>query len=197
MSGEMFSAVDHVDVELVTDWQLIADQAAFTQGMAPFKITKRFLVDAIISRHSIIRAAFFRVSVYGIPYYSHVHFVRHNVGHLHFVRSQRPDSMNPVDYDRRKAPQDALVDWSDILNMEALFTMMGKRLCKQADPVTRLVAQDIKWAFLNHWDPYVAVVGDFLLPQCEWLGGHCPETFRSCGRYPILFEGLRIETEDD
>jgi len=184
----MYSEAEHVDVELLTDWQLIADQAAFTQGMKSFRITEDFLRDAIISRHSIIRAAFFRVTVYGLPYYAHVHFVRHSVGHNHFVRSQRPDSMNPVEYDRREAPQKAPVDWSDILNMESLFTMMGLRLCKQADSVTRAIAQDIKWAFVSHRDPFMNLVGHYCLPQCEWRGGRCPETFKSCGMYPTLFK---------
>jgi len=184
----MYDTVDFVDIELLTDWQLMADTAAFTQGMKSFEFNERFLRDAIISRHSIIRTAIFRVAVFGIPYYSHVHFVRHSVGHNHFVRSQRPDSMNPVEYDRASAPQDMPVDWCDILNMEALFTMMGKRLCKQADPITRAVAQDIKWAFISSNDLYTALVGEYCLPQCEWKGGYCPETFRSCGRYPILFK---------
>ena len=194
----MYSEAEHVDVELLTDWQLIADRAAFTQGMPSFDITERFLRDAIISRHSIIRSAIFRVTVFGLPYYSHVHFIRHHVGHDHSVRSQRPDSMNPVKYDRRKAPQDSPVDWSDELNMEALFTMMEKRLCKQADPVTRNIAQDIKWAFVSYPnDLYMNLVGEYCLPQCEWRGGFCPEAFRSCGKYPILFKGKLNENQNN
>lgn len=184
----MRSEIDLVDIELLTDWQLIADMAAFTQGMKSFEINEQFLRDAIISRHSIIRAAIFRITVFGIPYFSHVHFVRHSVGHDHFVRSQRPDSMNPVGYNRETAPQNAPVDWSDIINMEALFTMMGRRLCKQADPVTRSVAQEIKWSFLNHRDAFMNLVGEYCLPLCEWMGGYCPETFRSCQKYPIAFK---------
>lgn len=71
-----------VNVKALTDYRDILDNATFTQGMfresvAPSLI---FYKKAIMSEHSPLRSFMLQVDVYGIPYFAHVHFMRHHVG---------------------------------------------------------------------------------------------------------------------
>ena len=175
-----------IHIKLLDDWNNITDDAAFTQGTNPIPMTETFLKKALTSRHSIIRSVRLRIDILGLPYCNHVHFVRHHVGHNWFIRTQRPDGVNPVDYDRRAARQDAPVNARDRLNLEALLSMMEKRLCMCAAKETRGIALAIKAELSHSDDPFLRIVGQFCQPSCEWRGGRCPEVFRPCGKYPLL-----------
>ena len=76
-----------------------------------------------------------------IPYYVSVHFVRHHIGVNHYIQSQRNDRQS--NYDRTKAPQDALVSHIMSVNAQELVFMAHKRLCNQADPFTKAVMREI------------------------------------------------------
>jgi len=175
-----------IHIQLLDDWDNISSDAAFTQGIAPFPLTETFLIKALTSRHSIIRSVRLQIDVIGLPYYVHVQLVRHHIGHNWFIRSQRPDSISPVGYDRRKTPQDALINARDRLNLEALLSMMEVRLCECATPETREVVLAIKTELMSSDDPFLKIVGQFCQASCEWRGKRCPEVFRPCGKYPLL-----------
>lgn len=179
-----------VTVVRCTDWQLVADMAARTQGLKPRPITAKFLKKALISQHSMLRVMMFDIRVQGLPYYCHVSFVRHHVWVQPFVRTSRPDSMNPVPFDRRAARQDAPADMTLFLNLQALINIMQKRLCSNADEETMFIALLIRQEFLNDPDPFMQLVGQALRPSCVWNGGHCPEVFKPCGQFPVLAESL-------
>lgn len=125
--------------------------------------------------HSPIRSLVFIFRL-EIPYWVSVHLVRHKIGVEHFVQSQRNDRQN--NYDRTKAPQDAMVSHCIMLNAESLITLCHKRLCMQASPETRAVVAEMKRQVL-------AVCPEFeglLVPLCEYRNGKCTE-FKPCGRY--------------
>lgn len=123
------------------------------------------------TEHSMIRVFLLAIEMTSIPYYVSVHLVRHKIGVEHFVRSQRPTSMNPVDYDRRQAPQSALTDHTMILNPQALINISRKRLCNKADPATQTIWRRVKEAIGAHDDPYIAAVAEVMLPDCKYRGG--------------------------
>lgn len=177
-----------VSVKPLTNFHDMAANAVFTQGISirDENPNVSFFKKMIISEHSPLRSLLLQIDVYNIPYYVHVHFVRHHVGVQPFVRSQRPDSMNPVDYDRTKAPQDALVDMRLVLNAQALLNIMKKRLCQKADRATRNVANTIRVVMSNYPSAIVRLLADACRPACEWQGNLCHEVFKPCGKYPTF-----------
>ena len=126
------------------------------------------------SEHSPIRLLNFIIKM-EIPYYNSVHFVRHKFGVEHFVQSQRNDRQDK--YDRKSAPQDAMVSHIMYINAQALMTMSHKRLCGQADLDTRKIMQTIVKEVLKTNPEFE----DVLVPNCQYLH-RCPEFF-PCGRY--------------
>lgn len=132
------------------------------------------------AEHSPIRVMQLRVNMHDIPYYTAMHLVRHTQGITPFVSSQRDTAINPVDYDRRKAPQDALVDYCPVVNPQSLINISRRRLCTHADEVTRQIWGEVKKAIAAHDDPYVAAIAKVMMPDCDYRSGICHE-LKSCG----------------
>lgn len=126
------------------------------------------------SGHSPIRTLMFTVRM-EVPYWVSVHFVRHKFGVEHFVRSQRNDRQS--DYDRAKAPQDAMVTHVMDINAQELIHMAHMRLCGKASPETQAVMVQL----CNEVEKYAPEFAEFLVPKCIAHGG-CSE-FRPCGHY--------------
>ena len=103
-----------------------------------------------------------------------VHWVRHK--HEKFVSTQR-DDRKEHDISRNDAPQGTLVDMDNYANAQQLIDIFRKRLCYQASPETRELAEDFKRA-LKQEQPEVA---DVLVPNCIYRNG-CPE-FQTCGYF--------------
>ncbi len=165
-----------------TDIQSVADAAAETQGFEPRDLTVDTWLKWLFAEHSMIRLYQISIRLEDIPYYVSVHLVRHKIGVEHFVRSQRPTSMNPVEYNRCKAPQDALVNHRMVLNPQALINISRVRLCNQADMVTCRVWSRVRQVVGGHENPYISAVGDVMMPRCEYRGNICYE-LSSCGKY--------------
>lgn len=144
------------------------------------------------AEHSMIRRFELSITVCDVPYFVHVQMRTHHVGCEWYVRSQRPTAINPVDYDRRKAPQDAPVDLIMDTNPQALINIAQVRLCSKADDETRQVWDNIAQAIHVHDDPYIAAIARVMMPRCKYRGGVCYE-LRPCGLY-LHFETL-IMTE--
>jgi hypothetical protein len=109
-----------------------------------------------------------------IPYYVSVHFCRHFIGVTHFVQSQRNDRQD--NYDRTKAPQDAMVSHIMYINAQELMFMSRRRLCTQADPLTRKVMTEIAKQVVE----VCPELDGTLEPMCFYRGGRCTE-FNCCG----------------
>ena len=101
-------------------------------------------------------------------------FTRHFIGVTHFVQSQRNDRQD--NYDRTKAPQDAMVSHIMYINAQELMFMARRRLCTQADPFTRMVMQEI----CRQVEALNPEFEGTLEPMCYYRGGRCTE-FNCCG----------------
>lgn len=123
------------------DWMEVKRRALVTVGKEPVaEPTEEWKKAILKARHSPIRYLTFSFYL-EIPYWVSVHLVRH-VHAQPYVRSQRNDRQS--DYDRNKAPQDAMVSMIWDMNAEEFITIMNKRLCNQAAQETREVAMRMK-----------------------------------------------------
>lgn len=154
-------------------WERVYRNTLVTVGRSPRRgVTDSFKEKMIKSRHSPLRCIGFDIQLIGIPYFVSVHLVRHKIGVEHFVKTQRTDRTG---VDRKKSPQDALVNHTIAANYEAILNISQKRLCRLADEDTREV-----------WEAVVDALPEPALraacrPACEVLR-ECPEAFGPCGK---------------
>ena len=148
-----------------------------TSTILPTDEWKKKLIKA---EHSPLRELWFGIRM-TIPSYVSVHFVRHHIGVNHYVQSQRNDRQD--NYDRTKAPQDAMVTHIMSINAQELIFMLHKRLCGQADAYTRKVAQEIARQVAEVNPEFISE----LVPLCIYRGGLCTE-FYPCG-YNKCYKG--------
>ena len=134
--------------------------------------TTEWLHRILEARHSPIRELWYHFELV-IPYWVSVHLVRHHVGFQPYVQSQRNDRQDH--YDRRKAPQDTLVNMRLSLNAEALMTLANKRLCNKASQETREVVAEMCRQVQEKCPEFEGL----LVPMCEY--GRCHE-MQPCGR---------------
>jgi hypothetical protein len=134
--------------------------------------TSLFDLRLLISEHSPIRLINVDWSWKGIPSWVATHWSRHKWEC--FISTQRTDRTG---VDREELSQDEPVDFDGYANAQHLIDTMRKRLCFQASPETRTLAEDLKEA-LTIQCPELAEV---LVPNCIYRCG-CPE-FESCGYY--------------
>jgi len=159
-----------IRVRPLVDVQECGRVARATQGLTGNIVSLKTWKKWLWAEHSMIRVFLLSVEIIDIPSYASVHLVRHHIGVEPFVRSQRSTAMNPVDYDRRKAPQDALVNHTMILNPQSLINISRKRLCNKADIATRQVWQEVLEVIRRHDNPYVAAIADVMMPNCDYRG---------------------------
>lgn len=168
-----------ITVRALTDVHECATVARFTQGMESDSLSLDTWRKWLRAEHSMIRVFTLAIEMRGIPYYASVHLVRHKIGVEHFVRSQRPTARKPVDYDRRRAPQGALVDHTMVLNPQALINISRKRLCNEADPVTQSIWRQVRDTIAAHDNLFVAAIAEVMMPNCLYRG-QCYE-IEPCG----------------
>ena len=156
------------------DWQWVKECALNTVGKTSTKLpTEEWKKKLVEAEHSPLRELWFGFRM-TIPSYVSVHFVRHHIGVNHYVQSQRNDRQS--NYDRTKAPQDAMVSHIMSINAQELVFMSHKRLCSQADPYTRKVMQEIVRQVIAKYPEFK----DVLVPLCAYRNGLCTE-FYPCG----------------
>lgn len=158
------------------DWLLVKNLALGTIGKTsdqyPDTEWKRKI---LISEHSPIRSLWYTWEWVDLKSWVSVHFVRHNVGIQHFVKSQRNDRQS--DYDRNAARQDALVTHRCTANAQAIINISRKRLCSKASPETQFAWKEFIISLIG----VTPEVVDLCVPECVYRNGICPETFGSCG----------------
>ena len=123
-----------------------------------------------MSEHSPIRTQLFLIEMKDIPTFVSVHFVRHNVGVIHFVKSNRADRGGDNEADRMSP-----VNHMMIANAQALINISRKRLCSKASPET----QEIMEMIANKVYDVDVELALCMLPECMYRGG-CTE-INSCG----------------
>lgn len=156
------------------DWMWCKTCTLNTVGKVSTKLpTNEWKEKLIKAEHSPLRELWFGIKM-TIPSYVSVHFVRHHIGVNHYVQSQRNDRQ--ANYDRTKAPQDAMVSHIMSVNAQELVFMAHKRLCGQADAYTRKVMKEIVRQVIEINPEFK----DVLVPLCGYRNGKCTE-FNCCG----------------
>lgn len=157
------------------DWERCKMLALNTVGKDfTGEVSDEWKTKILKAEHSPIRTLMFTIKM-EIPYYSSVHFCRHSVGVSHYVSTQRNDRQN--NYDRRGARQDALVSHIMDINAQALINMSHRRLCFQADTVTRQTMEEITCKVME----VSPEIGRMMCPMCDYRKG-CNE-IKSCGYF--------------
>ena len=126
----------------------------------------------LLAEHSPIRKIKFSWKWTNLKSWVSVHFVRHWLGILHWVTTQRVDRTG---VDRNKSPQDTPVEHECEANAQALINISRRRLCSQASPETRKAWQEVKTEVEKN-DPILASV---MVKECIYRG-FCPELY-PCG----------------
>lgn len=157
------------------DWYEVKRRALVTVGKMHFQPpTPEWKHRILEARHSPIRYLQFSFYI-ECPYWVSVHLCRH-VHAQPYVKSQRNDRQS--EYDRNKAPQDALVCMILDVNAEELMVIANKRLCAQASVETRAVVANMCNLVVVNCPEFSGL----LVPMCEYQGGVCHEMY-PCGKY--------------
>ncbi|MCI6457127.1 MAG: hypothetical protein MSA56_05370 [Clostridium sp.] len=177
-------------VNFNVDWFAIKDACMQTigkeAGAEPSSEWKRKL---LICRHSPIRRSLISVKWEEIPSYVSTHFCRHSVGVTPYVSTSREDRTG-VPREERK--QTDMVSMQLDLNIQSLFNIMEKRLCKCSDINTIKYAKGLAEAIKEYdEDIYWSLV-----PQCVRCGS-CVEPFGKCEFYKGLMTGHTLEEQQD
>lgn len=165
-----------VKIEQETSWRRALNAARRTVGKAPLdKEPSDAWKDSILyAEHSPIRLVEYRLSFESIKQWISVHLVRHWLGFIPFVHSQR-DDRRVLDCSRDELPQGSLNDMDAVANAQALINISRKRLCTSAHPETRAAWQSVKDE-MQKVDPIMA---KHMVRECVYRG-FCPE-LKCCG----------------
>lgn len=160
--------------EYTDQWRKVKRSARTTiskegSGIYPSDAWKKTI---LLAEHSPIRKITFCWKWADLKSWVSVHFVRHWLGILHWVSTQRSDRTGT---DRDQKPQDSPVTHECEANAQALINISRKRLCMMAAPETRDAWREVKQEVQKH-DPVLASV---MVRECVYRG-FCPE-FHSCG----------------
>ena len=165
---------------IADDWRRVKNHCRTTvnKAFSSKDATPEFKRRLLISEHTPIRQLTFDWSWVSIPYWVAMEWARHKFEK--WITSQRDDRMKD-DIPRAKKPQDAPVQYDGDANMMQLIDAFRKRLCRQATPEARALAEDFK-AALHDSHPDESNV---LVPHCIYRMG-CPE-FQECGFFRAFY----------
>lgn len=164
-----------IKVERITDWKLALNAARFTQrkGDLDKEPSTNFKRNLIKAEHSPLRCVQYMISMYDIPYYTSVHFVRH-VHAQPFCSTSRPD-IDGNQLPREEQKKSDLVNLRLMISAEEILNISRKRLCYKAEKETRDVWVEVLCK-LADIDPELV---EACVPNCIYRG-NCPE-FDCCG----------------
>ena len=174
-----------VEIRTANWQQAVCDDARMTQGLGEGRpLTLALWEEMLHAEHSPIRSLEFAITWTDMPYWITAHLDRHHVGVQPFTRSQRPDGISPVLYDRTQASQDAPVTFRLVVNTQALINISRRRLCNTASPETRAAWRKVVYWFSQQADPYMVAISRVMVPDCIYRGGvcHVPKKL-ACGDY--------------
>ena len=162
--------------EFATTWKRALNAARRTVGKKPLdkEPSKSWEAKMLLAEHSPIRLVEYDIAFEDIKQWVTVHLVRHWLGFIPFVHSQREDRRD-LGVPRDELPQGALNDMDFSVNAQAMINISRKRLCSKASPETRDAWQKVVDA-IGEIDP---VMAEKCVPNCVYRG-FCPE-LESCG----------------
>lgn len=166
-----------VKAKKATLWQRALNAARKTVGKKPLEKepSEEWKGWMLLAEHSPIRLVEYDISYTDIRQWVTVHLVRHWLGFIPFVHTQREDR-RALDCSRDELPQGSLNDMDVSANAQALINVSRKRLCATASKETREAWQKTKEA-IAEIDPTMA---SKMVPNCIYRG-FCPEKCKSCG----------------
>lgn len=167
-----------VTVETVEgSWKRALNLARRTVGKRPLgkEPSEQWKRKILIQEHSPIRAVEYILHFEQIRQWVTVHLVRHWLGFIPFVHSQRQDR-RVLEVPRDELPQGSLNDMDVLINAQSLINVSKKRLCGKASPETRHAWGLVKEKIAKQ-DPAMA---DVMVPECIYRG-FCPYYENSCG----------------
>ena len=166
-----------VKCEIATSWQRALNAARKTVGKKPLSKnpSPEWKSRMLLAEHSPIRLVEFDLSVEEIKQWVTTHIVRHWLGFIPFVRSQREDRRE-LNCKRDDLPQGSLNDMDFSANAQALISISRKRLCKMhPSPDTREAWTKVKSAV----ELVDKQMSEAMVPECIYRG-FCPE-LKCCG----------------
>jgi len=126
----------------------------------------------LLCEHSPIRQLIIKWKWYELLSWVSVHFVRHWLGIIHWVRTQRSDRTG---IDRNKLYQSEFVEHEAEANAQAIINISRVRLCNGASKETREAWK----ATLESFKDIEPELYKCCVPNCIYRG-HCYE-YNSCG----------------
>ena len=168
--------IPKITITPATSWQRALNAARRTVGKAPLskEPSDQWKHKMLLAEHSPIRLVEYDISFESIRQWVTVHLVRHWLGFIPFVHSQREDRRK-LDCSRDELPQGALNDMDVAANAQALINISRKRLCMCASKETREAWQAVKDEMAKV-DPIMA---KHMVRNCIYRG-FCPEP-NTCG----------------
>jgi hypothetical protein len=167
-------------------WQDIKNATMNTIGKNTGKYpTEEWKRELLLSEHSPIRKLKISWRWLDLKYWVSVHLVRHWLGIVHFVSTQRTDRTG---LSRDELPQDSLVNHECEANAQSLINISRKRLCNCASLETRQAWQLVKDK-VAEVEPELAKC---MVKDCIYRG-HCYEMF-SCNYHKT--EAFKKELEE-
>jgi len=162
------------------DWEEVVNDCRMTvsKGGLGHEPSKEFKKAILLSEHDPIRDIEVKFRWASIPYWVAMHWKTHIWRSR--TNTQRNDRQGK--YDRKKAPQEAPVQFIGDANAQHLIDTMRKRLCFMAAKETRDLAKDLK-ATLRETEPELS---DVLVPNCVYRCG-CPENER-CSAFKQMIQ---------
>lgn len=169
----------NVDVVVLpsTGWKRALNAARRTVGKKPIdkEPSSEWKLKMLIAEHSPIRLVEYEIYFNSIKQWVTVHLIRHWLGFIPFVHSQREDRRD-LGMKRDDVPQGSLNDMEVVANAQALINVSRKRLCGMASKETREQWQGVKESMMKV-DPEMASV---MVPNCVYRG-FCTEGDKCCG----------------
>lgn len=139
--------------------------------------SNKFKYKMLMLEHSPIRAVEYIIHFEHIRQWVTTHFVRHWLGFIPFVHSQREDR-RVLDVSRDELPQGSENDMDVLVNAQSLINVSKKRLCHKASPETRHAWESVRDE-IQMIDPAMAAM---MVPECIYRG-FCPYGKESCGAF--------------
>lgn len=149
------------------DWQDIVDGCRATVAKPPLgkEPGSEFKRGILLAEHEPIREMWIKWQWKDIPYCIAMHWKTHIWPSR--VNTSREDRTGIKRSERRQTDP---IDFEGTMNLQHQIDTMRKRLCRQADPVTRQYAEDYK-AAVHDIEPEASGV---MVPNCVYRCG-CPE----------------------
>jgi hypothetical protein len=135
----------------------------------------KFKYKVLLQEHSPIRAVEFIIHFERIRQWVTVHLVRHWLGFIPFVHSQREDK-RVLDVPRDELPQGSENDMDVLVNAQSLINVSKKRLCYKASPETRHAWEEV----VDRIAKFDAPMANVMVPDCVYRG-FCPFGKDTCG----------------